>query len=107
MLEGTVVSLPPRVGRLDSVHRIRREMGKIYREVRAGTLNSQESTRLVYILLSLSRMLVDSDLETRIKRLEDGAGVPAATSGDLSPEILQRIREEVYGLGPAMKNGKN
>jgi len=72
MLRGDeLIPIPtPRVGRLDSSQAVRRELVKIYREARIGTLASTEATRLAYILQVIGKMLEQEDLEKRIEALE-------------------------------------
>jgi hypothetical protein len=60
--------------RLDKLAAVRTEMARIYREVRRGKLESQEGTRLVYMLKEIracleSEMLVS--LEERMASIQD------------------------------------
>jgi DNA-binding TFAR19-related protein (PDSD5 family) len=68
-----VKGLPtPRVrSRLTNIREVRREMAKVYIEARAGTLRTDVATRLVYILTQISNLIRDSELEDRVKQLED------------------------------------
>ena len=61
---------PPRVGRLDTLARVRLEMTRLYREARIGTLESQEATRLVFILQGIARLIEGSDHESRLDEIE-------------------------------------
>lgn len=64
---------PPAVSprlRLSTVGDCKREIAKIYREVRRGELASSEATRLVWMLTSLANMIVDHDIEMRVNALE-------------------------------------
>jgi hypothetical protein len=81
------------------------ELVKVYREARQGSLGTQEASRLTYILQIIAKVLEQSDLEKRVAALEHPA--QKEQPEPLDAEALQRIREDVYGLGPAMKNGKN
>lgn len=56
--------------RLSNIKDVRREMAVIYAEARRGVIPAQEATRLVYILISLSNLIKDSELEERISTLE-------------------------------------
>lgn len=56
--------------RLDSIDRIRHELGKIYREARDGDRDSQEFSRLANGLSILGRLVEGSELERRVEALE-------------------------------------
>jgi hypothetical protein len=66
----------PRVSRLDSMPRVRREMVRVYRETRLGRLATQDATRLVNILFLIGRVLEGGELEERIRALEAQDGEP-------------------------------
>ena len=61
---------PSRV-RLNNIREVRREMAKVYSEARNGTLRSDVASRLVYMLTQLSTLIRDSELEDRVRQLED------------------------------------
>lgn len=56
--------------RLGSIREVRRELVKIYEEAKAGRMSTQDAGRLTYMLQTLAGMIRDSDLEERIKKLE-------------------------------------
>lgn len=56
--------------KLQSVGDISHELGRIYREARAGKLDVAECSKLANVLAICARILTDSDLEARIERLE-------------------------------------
>ncbi len=56
--------------RLGSIREIRRELQKVYESAKAGRMSTQDAGRLTYILQALANMVKDSDLEERIKKLE-------------------------------------
>lgn len=56
--------------RLGSIREVRRELVKIYEMAKAGSMSTQDAGRLTYILQSLAAMIRDSDLEERLKKLE-------------------------------------
>jgi len=56
--------------RLGNLKEVRREMAAVYAEARRGDIPAQEATRLVYMLISISNMIRDSELEERIIALE-------------------------------------
>ncbi|NCP11881.1 MAG: hypothetical protein GW859_08030 [Sphingomonadales bacterium] len=47
-----------------------KEIRKLYRESRAGTLATSEATKLAYLLNMLAGILTASDLEERLAKLE-------------------------------------
>jgi len=46
------------------------ELAKLYREARAGKIETADASRLANMLSILSRILSDSELEARIEALE-------------------------------------
>jgi hypothetical protein len=56
--------------RLGSIREVRRELQKVYGDAKAGRISTQDGSRLVFMLQSLAGMIRDSDLEERIKKLE-------------------------------------
>lgn len=56
--------------RLGSIREVRRELQKVYEDAKNGRMSTQDAGRLTYILQSLASMIRDSDLEERIKKLE-------------------------------------
>ena len=48
---------PPRPGALNTLGRVREELGKIYRDARVGDLDIGEASKLAHILQILSRLL--------------------------------------------------
>lgn len=55
---------------LRDAHAIRREMASVYRDMRSGALETQQGTRLVYVLDLLRKAYETSALEARIEKLE-------------------------------------
>jgi len=45
-------------------------MAYVYREMRAGVIESQDGTRYVYVLAQVGKMIEQSELEKRIAQLE-------------------------------------
>jgi hypothetical protein len=56
--------------RLNGVGDTAKELRKIYRECRAGTLATSEATKLAYLLTTLANLMVTSSLEDRLAALE-------------------------------------
>jgi len=76
----TLTPSPSKVGKLDSLQRVRLEMTKLYREARRGTLETQEATRLCFILVNIAKLIETSDLEERFEKVEqDLASLHQAT----------------------------
>lgn len=55
---------------LHNIAAVRREMGKVYRDTRAGKIDSQDGTRLVYILTQIAKLHEAEELERRVQQLE-------------------------------------
>jgi len=62
-----------RIGPLNSVNSVRRELGKCYREARRGEIGIDELRAFTYCLKELRESLVISDIETRLETLEESA----------------------------------
>ena len=60
----------PQIGRLTSVARCGVEIGKLYRLMRRGELNTIEGVRMTQVLLGLKACLEYSNIEQRILELE-------------------------------------
>lgn len=64
---------PPRIGHLDSVTGIMREMANVYREVRRGKTNADRGCKLVYMLREMRCCLENQAIERIEARLADVA----------------------------------
>jgi hypothetical protein len=71
---GNLILAPVRTRpiKLDTLRNIRDEIGRVYREARCGKIQTQDATRLVFVLDKLREVVVDMDLETRLHALEGG-----------------------------------
>lgn len=56
--------------RLSTIGDCKREIAKLYREVRRGELASTEAGRLVWMLNTLANLISDHDIEDRLTHLE-------------------------------------
>lgn len=56
--------------KLASVRDVSAELGKLYREARAGKIEVADASRLANVLAIVARILSDSELEARIEALE-------------------------------------
>ena len=68
---GTVLTLTP-LPKIDlrDAHAIRRELGSVYRDMRAGRLASQDGTRLAYVLDMIRKAYETAVLADRLELLE-------------------------------------
>jgi hypothetical protein len=55
---------------LHTLDDVRREMGKLYREARAGRIDTRDATRLAYILGEMVKLFAVREIEARVKALE-------------------------------------
>lgn len=74
-------SLKPPLGKkshrasLRSPREIGNELAKLYRLAKAGSIDPATATKLTYILATLAKIRVDSELEKRIEKLERLGGI--------------------------------
>lgn len=64
--------VPPRAKKIDlaSIDDCRLELATVYRLMRNGEIKAGEGTKLAYVLSAIGKMIVDHELEARIKLLE-------------------------------------
>lgn len=55
---------------LNDLDGVRREMARVYKDMRGGSIPSQDGARLVYVLGELRKMFEACELEKRIEALE-------------------------------------
>lgn len=60
--------------RLESSPQIRREMAKVYRQMKAGELDPVKGGKLVYVLTEISRTLERENVEKLSERLDKAEG---------------------------------
>lgn len=65
-----VLDPSPRRDRLDSLVDVRREMGRVYRQMRSGKVKPSDGTRLAYVLSMIGKLIESSELQTRLEALE-------------------------------------
>lgn len=68
---GLVLLPAPRIN-LNDLDGLRREMARVYRDMRGGRVPSQDGARLVYVLGELRKVFEACDLAKRIAALEGG-----------------------------------
>ena len=61
---------PPRVGKLSSLQRVRMEMTKLYKDARSGKITTANGSRLIFMLLSIAKLIESGDLERRLEEVE-------------------------------------
>ena len=71
-------SPPPPKGRavrlrLGSIGDVRREMGKLYREMRGGQIDTAKGCKLAFVLQSLGKLVEVETIERRLDALEKNA----------------------------------
>lgn len=55
---------------LASLTDVRREMGKVYREMRVRRIETQDGTRMVYVLSQIGKLIQQDEIVARISALE-------------------------------------
>jgi hypothetical protein len=76
----TVLPTPQRrKAQLDRLEGVRREMARVYREIESGRRDTQDGSRLVYVLTQIAKVLERTEIERRPILFEDKAngGLPA------------------------------
>ncbi len=64
-----VVPTPPRID-LKTIDDVRIEMARVYRDMRAGRIETQEGTRFTYVLAQIGKLIESADLEKRLEAIE-------------------------------------
>jgi len=59
------------VTNLNSILKVRQELAKVYREARQGKIKTNDLTRYAYVLNILCSMIRDSELEEKVRHLEE------------------------------------
>lgn len=60
----------PKEIKLKTADDVRLEMARVYRDMRQGRIESQEGTRLAYVLTALNKAIETGILESRMESLE-------------------------------------
>lgn len=68
----TCVEVLPTPRRVDlaTLDDVRLEMAKVYREMKAGDIATQEGTRLAYVLGQIGKLIEANDVQRRVEALE-------------------------------------
>ena len=74
----TLLPSPRRRGPvLETLTDVRREMARVYRNMRHGRIDTQDATRMTYVLTQIAKIIQTAELEARIERLEAAADTTA------------------------------
>lgn len=65
-----ITVLPSPKLNLHDLEALRREMARVYRDMRGGAIETQDGTRLVYVLGEMRKLFEIIELEQRIRALE-------------------------------------
>ncbi len=69
-----VIPYPGRRPDLATLPDVRREMGRVYREMRSKKLETQDGTRLCFVLGQIGKLIQTTELEARIEAMERALG---------------------------------
>ena len=58
---------------MDRLEGVRVEMSRVYREMESNKRDSQDGSRLVYVLTQIAKVLELTEIERRLIRLEEHA----------------------------------
>ena len=72
-IDGATLALVPtpqrRKAQLDRLEGVRREMARVYRDMESGS-DSQDGSRLVYVLTQIAKVLELTEIERRLTAIE-------------------------------------
>ena len=68
--ESSAPSLPERLSRLDTVNRVRREMVKVYWQMKHGEIESPVGSRLIFALTAIGKCIEFETVEDRLDAIE-------------------------------------
>lgn len=66
----SVLPIPPRSSQLRTLEDVRIEMSRVYRGMRRGKVETQDGTRLVYVLGQVGRVIEADKLNGRVEAIE-------------------------------------
>lgn len=70
VVTGELVGATPSKIDLRNAHAIRREMASVYRDMRCGNIETQDGTKLAYVLEMLRKTYETAVLEERLEEIE-------------------------------------
>ncbi|SCY13738.1 hypothetical protein [Nitrosospira sp. Nsp13] len=56
--------------KMNALEDVRREMARVYREARVGTIDTSEAGRLAYILSGIAKLIEATEIEKRLELME-------------------------------------
>lgn len=68
--DNVLVVMPTPQIKLATIEDCRREMARVYREARTAAIDTAEASRLVYMLISVAKMIEVGQFEKRLTLLE-------------------------------------
>jgi hypothetical protein len=77
-----------RIAKITSVARIGVELGKLYRGVRLGKIDSTEAVRMTTILLGMKQCMETAELEQRMSDIEAAIAARANQPSTFKPKIV-------------------
>ena len=76
--QGRVVTLLPSPRRrgpvLETLTDVRREMARVYRNMRHGRIDTQDATRMTYVLSQIAKIIQTAELDARVAAVERALG---------------------------------
>ena len=88
---GTPVPTPRRID-LSSLRDVRLELAAVYRQMDAGSIETQDGTRKAYVLKTIADVITLAELEKRIQELEGQRG--------RTPPGQRALPERTINYGP-------
>ena len=55
---------------LETLTDVRREMARVYRQMRHGRIDTQDATRMTYVLTQIAKIIQTTELDARIEAVE-------------------------------------
>lgn len=71
---GEYLPVSPKKLNLSHPENIRQEMARVYREARGGEIDTQDATRLIYMLAQIAKAYELGVIEQRLQTLEHAQG---------------------------------
>ena len=59
---------------LETLTDVRREMARVYRHMRHGRIDTQDATRMTYVLTQIAKIIQTAELEARVSAVERALG---------------------------------
>ena len=82
------IPTPPKIP-LQSLEDVRREAARVYREARAGKIETADASRLSFMLQTIGKLIEAGTIERRIEALENPARRLAQTNDVADAEVIR------------------